>query len=78
MSGRRCITHYLVHRQADDGKFLRTINILEEYSKEYLAINVDQKLNSTNVIDALFDLFIMCAPHHSYGRATALSSSLTP
>jgi fibronectin type 3 domain-containing protein len=64
MSGRRCITHYLVHRQADDGKFLRTINILEEFSKEYLAINVDQKLNSTNLIGALFDLFIMCAPHH--------------
>ena len=67
-----------VHCRTDDGKVFRTLNILDEFSRECLAIKVDRQLNSTNVIDALFDLFIMCAPHHSYGRATALSSSLTP
>jgi transposase InsO family protein len=35
------------------------LNILDEVSRECLAIKVDQKLNSTNVIDALTDLFIM-------------------
>jgi transposase InsO family protein len=31
----------------------------DEFSRECLAIKVDRKLNSTNVIDALTDLFIM-------------------
>ena len=35
------------------------MNILDEFSRECLAIKVDRKLNSTNVIDALTDLFIM-------------------
>ena len=40
------------------GKILRTLNIIDEFSRECLAIKVDRKLNSTNVIDALPDLFI--------------------
>ena len=35
------------------------MNIIDEFSRECLAIKVDQKLNSMNVIDALIDLFIM-------------------
>ena len=35
------------------------MNILDEFSRECLAIKVDRKLNSTNVIDSLTDLFIM-------------------
>ena len=35
------------------------MNVLDEFSRECLAIKVDRKLNSTNVIDALTDLFIM-------------------
>ena len=34
-------------------------NIIDEYSRECLAIRVDRKLNSGNVIDALSDLFIL-------------------
>ena len=49
-----------VHCRNDDGKVFRTLNILDEFSRECLAIKVDRKLNSTNVIDALTDLFIMC------------------
>jgi putative transposase len=48
-----------VHCRTDDGKVFRTLNILDEFSWECLAIKVDLKLNSTNVIDALTDLFIM-------------------
>ena len=48
-----------VHCQTDDGKVFRTLNILNEFSWECLAMKVDRKLNSTNVIDALTDLFIM-------------------
>jgi len=48
-----------VHCRTDDGKVFRTLNILDEFSRECLAIKIDRKLNSTNVIDALTDLFIM-------------------
>lgn len=42
-----------------DGKAFRTLNILDEFSRECLAIRVKRKLNSTDVIDALTDLFIL-------------------
>ncbi|MEM9912732.1 MAG: IS3 family transposase [Pseudomonadota bacterium] len=48
-----------VHCRTDDGKAFRTLNIIDEYSRECLAIRVDRKLNSGNVIDALSDLFIL-------------------
>ena len=48
-----------VHCRTDDGKVFRTLKILDEFSRECLAIKVDRKLNSTNVIDALTDLFTM-------------------
>ncbi|MBL6934720.1 MAG: IS3 family transposase [Alphaproteobacteria bacterium] len=48
-----------VHHRTDDGKVFRALNILDEYSRECLAIRVKRKLNSTDVIDVLTDLFIM-------------------
>ena len=48
-----------VHCWTDDGKAFRTLNILDEFSRECLAIKVKRKLNSTDVIDALSDLFIL-------------------
>ena len=48
-----------IHCRTDDGKAFRTLNILDEYSRECLAIRVKRKLNSTDVIDALTDRFIL-------------------
>jgi transposase InsO family protein len=48
-----------VHHRTDDGRAFRTLNILDEYSRECLAIRVKRKLNSIEVIDALTDLFIL-------------------
>jgi len=48
-----------VHHRTDDGKAFWTLNILDEHSRECLAIRVKRKLNSTEVIDALTDLFIL-------------------
>ena len=48
-----------VHHRTDDGRAFRTPNILDEYSRECLAIRVKRKLNSIEVIDALTDLFIL-------------------
>jgi len=50
-----------VHHRTDDGKTLRTLNIVAEYSRQCLAIGVKRRLNSTDVIDALTDLFIISA-----------------
>lgn len=48
-----------VHCRTNDGKVFRTLNILDEFSRECLAIKVQRKLNSGDVIDALSDLFIL-------------------
>lgn len=48
-----------VHHRTDDGNAFRTLNVLDEYSRECLAIRVKRKLNSTEVIDALTDLFTL-------------------
>ncbi|WP_122072972.1 IS3 family transposase [Pseudophaeobacter sp. EL27] len=48
-----------VHHRTDDGRAFRTLNILDEHSRECLAIRVKRKLNANEVIDALTDLFIL-------------------
>lgn len=48
-----------VHDRTYDGKAFRTLNVLDEYTRECLAIRVDRKLNSQNVLDVLTDLFII-------------------
>jgi putative transposase len=48
-----------VHHRTEDGRAYRTLNIIDEFSRECLAIRVKRKLNSTDVIDALTDLFII-------------------
>ena len=48
-----------VHHRTDDGRAFRTLNILDEFSRECLASRVKRKLNSTDVVDALTDLFIL-------------------
>ena len=49
----------LVHDQTHDGRAYRILNIIDEHTREALMIRVDRKLNSTNVVDALTDLFIL-------------------
>ena len=51
-----------VHCRTDEGRAFRALNILDEFSRECLAIRVRRKLNSTGVIDALTDLFILRGP----------------
>jgi len=42
-----------------NGKRFRMLTIIDEYTRECLAIKVDRKLNSTDVVDTLLDLFVM-------------------
>ena len=48
-----------MHHRTNDGRAFRTLNILDERSRECLAIRVKRKLNSTEVIDTLTYLFIL-------------------
>ncbi len=56
---RSCLAYDFVHHRTEDGRAYRTLNIIDEFSRECLAIRVKRKLNSTDVIDALTDLFII-------------------
>ena len=48
-----------VHHRTDNVRAFKTLNILDEHSRECLAIRLKRKLNSTEVIDVLTDLFIL-------------------
>ena len=48
-----------VHHRTDDGRVLRTLNILDEFSGECLEIRVKRKLNATDVVNTPTDLFIL-------------------
>jgi putative transposase len=48
-----------VQDRTHDGRIFRTLNIIDEFTKEAFAIRVKRKLNSVDVVDALTDLFIM-------------------
>jgi len=51
-----------VHERTHDGRAFRTLNVLDEFTKESLMIRVKRKLNSVDVIDVLTDLFILRGP----------------
>ena len=45
-----------------DGRLFRTLNIIDEFTKDSLVIRVKRKLNSTDVVDALTGMFILRGP----------------
>ena len=49
----------VVEDRTHDGRKFRMLNIVDEFTRECLAIRVDRKLNSSDVIDVLADLFIL-------------------
>ena len=48
-----------VHHRTHDGRAFRMLNIVDEYTRECLAIRVARKLKSADVIDVLSDLFLV-------------------
>jgi putative transposase len=48
-----------VEDRTRDGRKYRMLNIIDEFTRECLAIQVNRKLRSTDVIDVLSDLFIL-------------------
>ncbi|TJZ79817.1 IS3 family transposase [Paracoccus hibiscisoli] len=51
-----------VQDRTHDGRIFRTLNIIDEFTKEALVIRVKRRLNSTDVVDVLTDLFILRGP----------------
>jgi putative transposase len=51
-----------VQDRTHNGRTYRTLNIMDEFTREALMIRVERKLNSTDVVDALTDLFILRGP----------------
>ena len=64
----------LVHCRTDDGRAFRTLNIIDEYSRECLAIRVDRKLNAGNVDVSRFDaaplIAFIATKETNYGTET--------
>ena len=48
-----------VEGRTHNGRKFRMLNIIDEFTRECLAIRIDRKLSSTDVIDLLSDLFIL-------------------
>lgn len=48
-----------VEDRTHDGRKYRMLNVIDEFTRECLAIRINRKLKSTDVIDVLSDLFIL-------------------
>jgi transposase InsO family protein len=48
-----------VHHRTDDSGAFRTLNLIDEHTRECLEMRVKRKLHSIDVIDTLTDLFIL-------------------
>ena len=48
-----------VEDKTHDKRKVRMLNVIDEFSRECLAIRVSRRLNATDVVDVLWDLFIL-------------------
>ena len=48
-----------VHAKTHEGRTIKMLTVLDEFSRESLAIKVKRKLNSVDVIEVLADLFLL-------------------
>ena len=51
-----------VQDRTHDGKVFRMLCVIDEYTRECLAIRVERKLNSRDVLDVLGELFVLHGP----------------
>jgi putative transposase len=52
-------SHDFVEDRTHDGRKFRMLNVIDEFTRECLAIRIGRRLRSTDVIDVLSDLFIL-------------------
>lgn len=53
------LSYDVMQNRTDESRACRTLNIIDKFTREALMSCVDRKLNSTDVLDALTDLFIL-------------------
>ena len=46
------------HKRAEDGRAVRLLVVIDEYSRECLAIRVDRRIRSVDVIETLTELMV--------------------
>jgi putative transposase len=63
-----------VEARTHDGRKIRMLNVIDEFTRECLAIRVARKLKGTDVIDVLSDLFILRGVPVHPARRTGLCS----
>ena len=64
-----------VEDRTHDGRKYRMLNVIDEFTRECLAIPIDRRLKATDVIDVLSDLFILRAFQATFGPTMVPSSS---
>ncbi|SES47412.1 HTH-like domain-containing protein [Rhizobium sp. NFR03] len=64
-----------VEDRTHNGKKIRMLNVIDEFTRECIAIRVERKLKAVDVIDVLSDLFILRASRHIFVPTMVLSSS---
>lgn len=47
-----------MHCRTHDGRAFRMLNLMDEYTRKCLSIDVERKLNSEHVLERLSDLFV--------------------
>ena len=65
----------MVARTAD-GRALRILTIIDEYTRECLAILVDRRITSQDVIERLFHLFVFRGVPDAYSHPIMVLGSL--
>ena len=65
-----------VEDRTRDGRKLRLLNLVDEFTRECLCVRVGRRLGSADVIDVLADLFITRACPGTPIRPTGRSSQL--
>ncbi len=55
-------TYDFVHERTHDGRAIRILTVVDEYSRECLALEVQRKLNHQDVLRVLSRLFVMHGP----------------
>ena len=57
-----------VAERTSDGRALRMLNVIDEYTRECLAIRVDRKITANDVVEALTELFVTRGTPLTYDR----------
>jgi len=53
-------SYEIVYDRARDGRKVRILNVIDDFTRECLASVVERRITSDVVIGTLFDLFISC------------------